>query len=165
MRLAELTSPDKLSLRDYRKVSMRHSVEFFQHGFSFWLPGNKSDKFFEGNHLIVRKGGSPDTHSRFRKYLSSRDLQFPLRPELWLRADGTVPTRSWFIACLHHFFPVTIGGQSMHAGGATALAEAGIAPNLIQSAGWWTSDIFTRYVRKNPFLFEALLVGRSSPLS
>jgi hypothetical protein len=71
MHLAELTSPDKFSLHDYRKVSMCHSVEFFQDSFGFWLPGNKSDKFFEGNCLIVRKGGSPDTYSRFRKYLSS----------------------------------------------------------------------------------------------
>ena len=50
----------------------------------------------------------------------------------------------------------------MRAGGATALAEAGVAPNLIQTAGRWTSETFMRYVRKNPFLFEALLIGRSS---
>jgi len=50
----------------------------------------------------------------------------------------------------------------MHAGGATALAEVGVAPNLIQTAGRWTTDTFTRYVRKSPFLFEVLLVGRSS---
>ena len=85
-----------------------------------------------------------------------------LRPELWLRADGTLPTRSWFIAGVRRFFPISITGQSMRAGGATALAEAGVAPNLIQTAGCWTSETFGRYVRKNPFLFEALLVGRSS---
>jgi hypothetical protein len=162
MRLAELTWPDKLSLRDYRKVSMRHSVEFLPGGLSFWLPGHKADKFFEGNRLIIRKGGSPDTYTRFREYLTSRDLRFPLRPELWLRGDGTLPTRSWFIARLRLFFPNSIAGQSMRAGGATALAEAGVAPNLIQTAGRWTTDTFARYVRKNPFLFEALLVGRSS---
>ena len=65
---------------------------------------------------------------------------------------------------MHDFFPNSIAGQSMRAGGAMALAEAGIAPNLIQSAGRWSTDTFNRYVRKSPFLFEALLVGRS-PLS
>jgi hypothetical protein len=72
MRLAELTSPDSVPLRDYRKVSMRHLVEFLPQGVSFWLPGHKADKFFEGNHLIIRKGGSPDTYVRFRRYLASR---------------------------------------------------------------------------------------------
>ena len=50
----------------------------------------------------------------------------------------------------------------MQAGGATALAEAGTLPNLIQTAGCWTTNTFNRYVRKNLFLFEALLHGQSS---
>jgi hypothetical protein len=49
----------------------------------------------------------------------------------------------------------------MRAGGATALAEAGTAPALLQAAGRWSSDTFNRYVRKNPFLFKALLTGRA----
>ena len=49
MRLAELTWPDKLHLRDYHKISMRHTVELLPAGLSFWLPGHKSNKFFEGN--------------------------------------------------------------------------------------------------------------------
>ena len=162
MWLAKLTWPDKLSLRDYRKVSMPHSVEFLPEGLSFWLPGHKADKFFKGNRLIVHKGGSPDTHNRLCEYLASQDLHFPLRPELWLCGDSTLPTCSWFIARLHLFSPNSIVGQSMRAGGATALAEAGVAPNLIQTAGRWMTDTFTCYIHKNPFLFEALLVGRSS---
>jgi hypothetical protein len=43
-----------------------------------------------------------------------------------------------------------------------SLAEFGVALNLIQVAGRWTSETFNRYVQKNPFLFEALLVGWSS---
>ena len=42
MRLAELTWPDNHALRDYRKVSMRHSVEVLADAFSFWLPGHKT---------------------------------------------------------------------------------------------------------------------------
>ena len=162
MRLGELTWPDAVHLRDYRKVTMRHSVEFMVNAASIWLPGHKADQYFEGNRLVIRKGPFPDTYACFRDYLSSRDSLFRLRPELWLRADGTIPTRSWFIKRLRHFFPSAIAGQSMRAGGATALAEAGTAPHLIQTAGRWTSDTFNRYVRKNPFLFEALLIGRSS---
>ena len=162
MRLGELTWPDKVALRDYRKVSMRHTVSFHTDALSFWLPGHKADQFFEGNRLIVRKSVSPDAYSLFKTYLSSRDRLFRACPELWLRADGTISTRTWFINRLRRFFPNSIAGQSMRAGGATSLAEAGIAPNLIQAAGRWTSETFNRYVRKNPFLFEALLIGRSS---
>ena len=162
MRLAELTWPDKLDLRDYRKVSMRHSVQFLTNALSFWLPGHKADQFFEGNRLVVHQSATPNACSLFRSYLVSRDAHFPIRPELWIRANGTIPTRAWFIARLRRFFSSSIAGQSMRAGGATALAEAGTPPNFIQTAGRWTTDTFNRYVRKNPFLFEALLLGRSS---
>jgi hypothetical protein len=160
MRLAELTWPDKLALRDYRKVTMRHSVEQLDNSFSFWLPGHKADQYFEGNRLFIRHS-STETYNLFDSYLNSRDNLFQARPDLWLRSNGTIPTRTWFIHRLQHFFPNSIGGQSMRAGGATALAEAGVAPSLIQAAGRWSSDTFNRYVRKNPFLFEALLTGRA----
>jgi hypothetical protein len=72
MQLAELTWPDTLSLHDYYKVSMHHSVEFLLGGLSFWLPGHKADKFFKGNHLIIHKAGSPDTYTYFHEYPTSR---------------------------------------------------------------------------------------------
>ena len=52
----------------------------------------------------------------------------------------------------------------MCVGGATALAEAGIAPALIQAVGRWSLDTFNCYIQKNVFLFEALLIGRPSSL-
>jgi hypothetical protein len=159
MRLAELTWPDAVALRDYRKVSMRPSVERLLEAFSFWLPGHKADHFFEGNCLFIRKS-STETYQLFELYLTSRDRLFRSRPELWLCSNGIIPTRSWFITRLRLFFPNSIAGQSMRAGGATALAECGTAPVLIQAAGRWSMDTFNRYVRKNPFLFEALLSGR-----
>ena len=159
MRLGELTWPDTRALQDYRKVSMRPSVERLPEAFSFWLPGHKADQFFEGNRLIIQNTSS-ETYRLFESYLTSRDNLFRSRPELWLRANGTIPTRAWFISRLRLFFPNSIAGQSMRAGGATALAECGTAPTLIQAAGRWSSDTFNRYVRKNPFLLEALLSGR-----
>jgi hypothetical protein len=161
MRLAELCWPDKLSLRDYRKVTMRHTVEYVPEAIGFWLPGHKADQFFEGNRLLIQRS-SQHTYKLFSNYLASRDHLFRPRPELWLREDGTIPTRSWFMSRLRSFFPKSIGGQSMRAGGATALALAGVPPNLIQAAGRWSSDAFNRYIRKNVFLFEALLIGRRS---
>ena len=163
LRLGELCWPDKVALRDYRKVTMRHTVEIFNDYISLFLPAHKGDAFFEGNRLIIRRT-SAKAFDLFTQYLTSRDRMFRARPELWLRSDGTIPTRSWFMSRLHAFFPHSIGGQSMRAGGATALAEAGVAPALIQAAGRWSSDTFNRYIRKNVFLFEALLIGRPSSL-
>ncbi|KAF9052275.1 hypothetical protein BDZ89DRAFT_1088428 [Hymenopellis radicata] len=42
-------------------------------------------------------------------------------------------------------------------GGATAMAEDGCAPHLIQAAGRWASDTFQIYIRKNPVVLQAML--------
>jgi hypothetical protein len=75
MRLAELCWPDKLSLRDYRKVTMRHTVESVPDAIGFWLPGHKADQFFEGSHLFIRRS-SLHTHRLFTDYLASHDHLF-----------------------------------------------------------------------------------------
>jgi hypothetical protein len=97
-----------------------------------------------------------------QRYIDSRDALFPFHPQLWLKADGTIPLRSWFITRLHHYFGPDIAGQSMHAGGATAMAEAGAVPELIKGAGRWSSTSFERYIRKNPVVLHALILSRSS---
>lgn len=51
-------------------------------------------------------------------------------------------------------------GQSMRAGGATALAEDGASPQVIQAAGRWASDTFQIYIRKNPIVLNAILAAR-----
>lgn len=111
---------------------------------------------------IVKAGTGPDLCPAMRHYIQSRDSLFPLNPELWLKSDGTIPTQSWFINRLHSYFPSDIAGQSMRAGGATALAEAGASPELIRGAGRWSSAAFGRYVRKNPILLHALILGRTA---
>src|ERR1700733_5425766 len=95
-------------------------------------------------------------------YISSCDRLFPFHSQLWLKADGTVPCRSWFISHLRHYFGSDIAGQSIRAGGATAMAEAGAEPILIKGAGWWSSIAFERYIRKNPVVLHALILSRTS---
>ena len=158
LRLSELCFPDHLAIQDFSKISLRSSVQWLSHAFSFWLPSHKSDPTFEGSRIIIQEAHqSPDPHSAFVKYLQSRDQHFTFNPELWLRANGAVPTRSWFIKRLARYFPKDIAGQSLCSGGATNLAISGVAPHLIQAAGRWTSEAFRAYVRKNPFLLHALL--------
>ena len=161
MRLGELIFPDKKNLRNYRKISLRHSVSVLPTQYSFFLPSHKGDRTFEGNTILIQKLTTPtDPYSPFLAYLDSRDSRFPIHPELWLTSRGTVPTRHWFMTRLRKFFPNEIAGQSMRSGGATSLAEAGTDLATIQAVGRWSSEAFRIYIRKNPVLIHAVLFGR-----
>ncbi|KII87746.1 hypothetical protein PLICRDRAFT_70441, partial [Plicaturopsis crispa FD-325 SS-3] len=132
MRLGELVWPDTVAHQNYRKVSLRFMVEWYDDAFSFWLPAHKSDPFFEGNRIVIERTETADPHRSFAAYLRSRDLLFPNRPELWLLKNGHIPTRSWFIRRLRHYFPKDIAGHSLRSGGATHLAERGVPSSIIQ---------------------------------
>ena len=80
---------------------------------------------------------------------------------IWLCNNGSMPTCSWFLGCLSTFCPPEIAGQSMHAGGATALAEAGAPGELIQGVGRWSSNAFERYICKNVIVLHALILSQS----
>ena len=162
MRLGELTVSDDKSLFNHRKITSQTSVSLSNDDYRFFLPSHKADKFFEGNIVIVQHHIGPiDPLFFFRKYLKSRDRLFPLLPDLWLRADGSRPSRSFFIKRMNLFFADDVGGQSIRAGGATSLAENGVPPHLIQAIGRWASSAFQIYIRKNAVLLQALLFGRA----
>lgn len=166
MRLGELVISDDKSLFDHRKITTRTSATISNDDYRFFLPSHKADKFFEGNIVIIQRHQSGtstiDPLSRFKQYLSSRDRLFPFSSDLWLRADGSRPTRSFFIRRMKLFFKSDVAGQSMRSGGATSLAEHGTPPHLIQAIGRWASSAFQIYIRKNPVLLQALLFGRAA---
>ncbi|KAF9022428.1 hypothetical protein BDZ89DRAFT_903270, partial [Hymenopellis radicata] len=133
MRLGELSVPDDRKIRDYRKCSLRSSVVTLNGGYGFDLPYHKGDRFFEGNRIRILRRGTARPDPVFKRYLMSRDTISRMNPYLWTTSTNTVPTRSWFIARLRQLEPdVQFAGQSMRAGGATAMAEDGAAPHLIQ---------------------------------
>jgi hypothetical protein len=163
LHLGDLTFPDNIANRDFRKITLRTSLEWMPNAFTFWLPTHKSDTTFEGNCVVIRKiVGAPDPIPLMQSYIASRDRLFPLHANLWLLANASVPTQTWFIRRLQVFFPPDIAGQSLCAGGATALAEASAPPELIKGAGCWSSMSFERYIRKNPVLLHALILARTS---
>ena len=165
MRLGELTFPNDVRLRNWKKVTKRSTVTLSHDQYSFHLPGHKSDPFFEGNHIIIKSKQYCDIDPLliFKNYLSSRDQLFPLASPLWIMENGAVPTRNFFITRLRRFFEKDIAGQSMRAGGATSLAEHGVPPSLIQLMGRWSSDAFFIYIRKSPVLIQALLYSNQHP--
>jgi hypothetical protein len=163
LRLGEMAFPDDRTLRNWRKVTRRTSVNISADLYSFMLPAHKADPFFEGNHIVIRARQvrlNPLVH--FRAYLRARDAAFPLASPLWLTAAGTIPTRSFFINCLRRHFTNDIAGHSMRAGGTTSLAENGTPPSIIQAMGHWAGDSFQLYIRKNPVLVQALLFARTA---
>ena len=161
-RLGELTTPDDKSLIDHRKITKRSSVRVTDDDYRYFLNSHKGDKVFEGNTVIIQRHNiAVDPLAQFRRYLSSRDRLFPFSSDLWLRADGSRPSRSFFIRRMRFFFDSDVAGQSMRAGGATSLAENGTPPHLIQAIGRWASKAFQIYIRKNPVLLQALLFGRA----
>jgi hypothetical protein len=162
MRLGEMAFPDDKKVQDWRKISCRRTVILQDDNFSFQLPFHKADRFFTGNTILVTWSESIiDPVHHFKMYLSSRDSLMPFHSALWLRANRTVPTRSFFIRKLRSFFDKDIGGQSMRAGGATFLAEKGVPPSLIQACGRWSSDAFLIYIRKNPALLIDLITAHN----
>jgi len=166
MRLGELTFPDDKSMQNWKKVSRRSSVSITAETYEFHLPSHKADRFFEGNRIIIRGeqfGHHPWRH--FTRYISSRDRLHPVASPLWITSTGHIPTRSFFISRLRLFFSKEIAGQSMRAGGATALAENGAPPSIIQATGRWASEAFWIYIRKNPTLIQGLLHARAHGIS
>jgi hypothetical protein len=159
LHLGEIVFPDK-KYRNYRKISLRHTVSILPTQFSFFLPSHKADRFYEGNTILVQKNNTAtDPYHHFLAYLHSRDRLFPLHLKLWLTLQGHVPTRYWFISRLRKLFPKNITGQSLRSGGATSLAEAGADLPAIQAIGRWSSNAFRIYLRKNPILLHAVIFG------
>lgn len=128
---------------------------------SYTLPSQKNDSLGTGTTILIpsRSVIDLDPLPLIHCYLTFRDTAFPSRPALWLSSTGAIPTRSWFLRRLRRHCGNAMSGHSMRAGGATALAIAGMAPDLIQAAGRWSSDEFRKYIRQHPFLLNALLHG------
>lgn len=163
LRLGEAVWPDRPAERTWRKVTMRHTAHMDDSRFGFHLPAHKTDRAFEGYKVLIdSRNDDLDPLRRFRAYLSSRDRLFPKLPALWLTSQGRIPTRQWFMNLLRRFFGKDVAGHSLRAGGAMALALAGIPDDRIQAIGRWTSETYCIYIRKHPTLLHALLHNGSA---
>jgi hypothetical protein len=163
LRLGDLTFPDSSSIREWRKVTRRNTLDIRPHQYSFVLPAHKADRFYEGNKVVVcafeSSDSSPpfDPFPSFFRYLHSRDSLFPASSPLWLTSEGKIPTRSFFMSRFHALFSKSYGGASMRAGGATHLAMNNTPPELIRAMGRWSSNAWEIYIRLHPALLRSLL--------
>ena len=145
--LAELCVSDNPQLHDSHKLMMHFDIHEFQTWVELLLPGHKADKFFQGSKLIALNNDEPTCpYPWLICYLCLCDGQHSWKPALWLRADGSSPTHSWFTSMLRHHFGSNISGHSMHAGGATVLAVAGVPDDRICAISRWSSDSYQVYI-------------------
>lgn len=160
-RLGELAWPDSVKLQSYRKVSLRHTLTRTADTISYVLPYQKNDSLGTGHKILLCRSHEPhvDPVEHVERYLTARDRKHLHHPALWVTSAGTVPTRGWFLNKLHDFGSQEFSGHSLRAGGATALATAGMSGDLIRAAGRWSSDEFNKYIRQHPFLLHALMHG------
>ena len=161
LQLGELVENNKPVLWDWKRITMWHLLELLLNAYAFSLPCHKGDLVFEGNHVVCQRiTGAPDPVCIMHKYIDMWDRLHPLHPQLWLQSDSSPPVHTWWISQFWCFFLDTnFTGQSMCVGGATTLAEASTAPNLIMGSGQQTSAAWTSYMQKNPILLHALLLA------
>lgn len=160
LRLGELCYSDSPALDCPPKMVERSSLHLTMSRAEFTLPYHKAEHLFEGNQILIFSNPtSADPISALHHYLQCRDHFFPTHRDLWVKANGNCPRRSWFLHRLHEFFGTDVSGQSLRSGGATALAERGTKLELIQGIGRWKSDTFRIYIRKHPQLLHKIIAS------
>lgn len=100
-RLGELVIPDNSDLFDSRKIILRSSFAFliFPKFAKYTLPYHKGDSNFLGSPCVVQmfKNSTACPIRRLKSYLHLRDFYFKNTPVLFIRSNGLLPSRSWFL--------------------------------------------------------------------
>ena len=150
-RIGELVIPNDKSLFDWRKVIKRSSVIHSNRRIQYTLPYHKGDPFYRGTIIMHMSHPEVDPVSMLSAYLLMRDQLHQGRPALFIKEDGSLPTRSWFDNKFFKYLSRTeFGGHSARSGGATYYAGLGLSEDVIQALGRWSSATWKIYVRDNP---------------
>jgi len=162
-RLGELVWPDDHRLQSVRKVIQRSTLVDDGDFMTYELPYHKADNLYQGSLCMLTTSGTEICPvATLRDYLLFRDLFYPNQQHLFVREDGSIPKRSWFISKLRLFFDSEVSGHSLRAGGATALALEGAPDAIIQRMGRWSSSAFQIYIRVHPLLTHLALANLRS---
>ena len=141
---------------DWRKIIKRSSLHFYPGYAGYRLPYHKTDPFFRGTDILFSSQDSADPITLLQEFVLRRDKVHGARRALFLREDGSHPTRAWFDAKLFSFVDRCFGGHSPRAGGATFFASLGLSESIIMALGRWSSEAWKIYIRDNPCVRAAL---------
>jgi hypothetical protein len=148
-RIGELV-PATPPLFDWRKIIKRDTLQFSNGRVQYLLPYHKGDPFYRGSDIIITSQDIADPVMLLRAYTRLRDHKHGARSPLFIRENGSHPSRAWFE---HRFFTLldrSYGGQSARAGGATFYASLGISEDVLQALGRWSSSAWKIYIRDHP---------------
>jgi hypothetical protein len=159
-RAGELAWQDDPTLHDRRKLIKRASLHFHNGRAGYHLPYHKSDRFFQGSDILFSSQSVADPVSMLKDYTTLRDKYFPRHTILFVRQDGSVPTKRWFTKKLSTVVGKEFGGHSARAGGATHYARLGIPGEIIQGIGRWSSGAWKTYIRDNAAVRVELELAR-----
>lgn len=151
-RSGELVQKNDHRLFDWRKIIKRASLHFIGNRAGYHLPYHKSDPFYRGSDVLLLPQAVVDPVTLLRLYVQRRDSIHGVHPALFLRENGTHPTRNWFDKKFHTVLGRDYGGHSPRAGGATFYAKLGVAEDIIMALGRWSSQAWRIYVREHPSL-------------
>jgi hypothetical protein len=148
-RTGELVLKNDSTLRDWRKIIKRASLHTSSGRAGYHLPYHKGDRFYRGTDILFSSQEIADPVSLLRDYRSRRDAVHGARAALFIRENGSHPTRSWFEKKFFVVLDRSFGGHSPRAGGATFYANLGLSEDIIQALGRWSSEAWKIYIRDN----------------
>ena len=158
LRADELTLSSNVVARDTRRTMMRSHLQPRDDGYDLTLRAHKADQTYIGSTVVLRPTDPlVNPIPRLNDYLTSRDRLFPLKPFLWSKTDGSVPSYPWFFRHIQDILGDDLGGSSMRSGGATWLAASGKTHDDIRSTGRWASDAYENYLRAHPLIVHAMM--------
>ena len=141
---------------DWGKIIKRSSIQFSPGYISYRLPYHKTDPFFTGTDILFNLQEIADPVTLLQQYIIIQDKLHGARRPLFLKEDGSHPTRAWFDSMLFSFTNKSFNGHSACAGGATFYASLGLSKSVIMALGWWSSEAWKIYIRDNPCIRAAL---------
>lgn len=149
-RSGELVVKNDKGLFDWRKIIKRGSLHFSGGRVGYFLPYHKGDPFYHGTDILFTAQVVADPVALLHEYMTLRDSVHGARAALFIRHDGSMPTRSWFDKRFFAILDRQFGGHSPRAGGATYYASLGLSEMVIQALGRWSSQAWKIYIRDNP---------------
>lgn len=145
-RAEEVSMLDGIQFRNSKKEMRRDGATITPRSFTALLPYHKADPLYTGSHyFFVMKQVGEDWSHLVHNWARVWDCLFGQSDVLFLKSDGTVPTRSWFVRQLKKRLGKQYTGHSSCPGGATwyvllswddtTIKQQGARPLVVQGMG------------------------------
>ena len=116
----------------------------------YCLPYHKGDPFYHGTDILFTHHDSANPITLMHDYITQHDNLHGTCPALFICANGSVPTCSWFDQKFFALLNQDFGGHSPQVGAATYYARLGVSESIIQVLGCWSSQARKIYICNNP---------------